>query len=71
MDDTRNVSQNRQEDVDEEVSSAAALKEDTDGRKEDGEDDFDDVAAACQCIFLVREPPRWCYHLVLCRHTSR
>jgi hypothetical protein len=33
-----------QEDVDKEVGAAATLKEDSDGRDEDGEDDLDDVA---------------------------
>ena len=33
-----------QEQVDEEVSAAATLKEDTERREQDGEDDLDDVA---------------------------
>ncbi len=45
MDDARDITQYRQEDVDEEVGIATALEEDTDGRQEDGEDDLDDVAA--------------------------
>ena len=40
----RNVTQASQQDVDEEISIAAALEEDTEGREEDGEDDLDDVA---------------------------
>lgn len=44
MDDTRNVTEDGQEDVDEEVSAATTLEEDSDGWDEDGEDDFDDVA---------------------------
>lgn len=44
MDDTRNVTENGQEDVDEEVSAATTLEEDSDGWDEDGEDDLDDVA---------------------------
>lgn len=44
MDDTRNVTEDGQEDVDEEVSSATTLEEDSDGWDEDGEDDLDDVA---------------------------
>lgn len=44
MDDTRDVTQNGQEDVDEEIGIAAALEKDTQRRKEDGEDDFADVA---------------------------
>ena len=34
-----------EEDVDEEISAATTLKEDTERWEEDGEDDFDDVAA--------------------------
>lgn len=44
MDDTRNVTEDGQEDVDEEVSAATTLEEDSDGWDEDGEDDLDDVA---------------------------
>ena len=44
MDNTRNVTQYRQENVDEKVGIATAFKEDTKGRKDDGEDDFADVA---------------------------
>jgi hypothetical protein len=33
-----------QEEVDEEVGAAATLKEDTERREQDGEDDLDDVA---------------------------
>lgn len=44
MDDTWDVTQYRQEDVDEEVGIASALKEDTEGWQEDGEDNFADVA---------------------------
>lgn len=39
------LTKNGQEDVDEEVCAAAALKENTERRDEDGEDDLDDVAA--------------------------
>ena len=42
----RNVSQAREQDVDQEICAAATLKEDTNGREEDGEDDLDDVAVA-------------------------
>lgn len=40
----RNVAQDGQEDVDEEVGIASALEEDAQRRNEDGEDDLDDVA---------------------------
>jgi hypothetical protein len=41
---TRNVTEDGQQDVDEEISIAAALEEDSNGWNEDGEDDLDDVA---------------------------
>jgi hypothetical protein len=41
---TRNVTENGEQDVDQEVGIAAALEEDTDRWQEDGEDDLDDVA---------------------------
>jgi hypothetical protein len=52
-----NVTQDGQQDVDEEISIAAALKEDTQRWQEDGEDDLADVAegmlACCEKL-----PPR-------------
>ena len=44
VDDTRDVAQYGQENVDEEVGVATPLKEDTKRWEEDGEDDFADVA---------------------------
>ena len=44
MYDTWDITQDRQEDVDEEVCVAAALEEDAERWKEDGENDFADVA---------------------------
>lgn len=44
VDDSRNVTQNREEDVDQEIRVAAALKEDTERRKEDGKNDLADIA---------------------------
>lgn len=44
MDDSRNKAENGQQDVDEEVCAAAALKEDTERWEENGENDLDDVA---------------------------
>ncbi len=41
---TRDVPQTRQHDVDDQVRAAAALEEDAEGREDDGEDDFEDVA---------------------------
>ena len=45
VDDTGDVTQAGQDDVDEEIGAAAALEEDTERREEDGEDDLDDVAS--------------------------
>lgn len=42
----RNVTQDGQQDVDEEVGIAATLQEDAQGREDDGEDDLDDVAGS-------------------------
>lgn len=44
MNDSGNVTKNCQEDVDEEVSTATTLKEDTKRRKNDGKNDLADVA---------------------------
>lgn len=44
MYDSRNVTEDGQEDVDEQVGVAAALEEDTERREENGQDDFADIA---------------------------
>ena len=44
MDDTRNVTKTGQQDIDEEISIAAALEEDTQRRENDGEEYLADVA---------------------------
>ena len=44
VDDSGDVTEDGEEDVDEEVCATAALEEDADGREEDGEDDLADVA---------------------------
>ena len=44
MDDARNVAQNCQEDVDEEVGIATALEEDTKRWEDDGENNLADIA---------------------------
>jgi hypothetical protein len=44
VDDTRNVTQDGEEDVDEEVGAAAALEEDTEWWEDDGKDDLADIA---------------------------
>jgi len=46
VDDTGNVTQNGQQDVDEEISAAATLEEDTHGREDDGKEDLADVASS-------------------------
>jgi len=45
MDDSRDVSEDGQQDVDEEVGIASTFKEDTQWWDEDGEDDLDDIAS--------------------------
>ena len=55
MDDTRDVAQYRQEDVDEEVGIATPLKENTKRWDEDGENDLADVA-----IGQIRQPCSLC-----------
>lgn len=44
VNDSWNVTQDGQQDVDEEVGIASALEEDTERWQHDGEDDLDDVA---------------------------
>ena len=44
MYDTRNITQERQQDVDKEIRIAAALQKDAERWQEDGENDFADVA---------------------------
>lgn len=43
MDDTRNPAQNGQANVDQEVSAASPLQEDTQRRQDEGEDELADV----------------------------
>ena len=42
MNDTGNVTQNRQENVDQEISTTSALEEDTERRKDDSKNDLFD-----------------------------
>ena len=44
VDDAGNVTQDGEQDVDEEVGTASALEEDSDGREDDGKEDLADVA---------------------------
>ena len=53
MDDTRNITQYCQENVDEEVGIATALEENTKRREEDGEDDLADVATVRAKLVLI------------------
>ena len=46
VDDTRDVAQDRQEDVDEEIGIATAFEEDTKRWENDGEDDLADIATS-------------------------
>ena len=55
MDDTGNVTQDGEENVDAEVGTAAALKEDTDGREDDGKDDLADVAVMKGSSAIARQ----------------
>jgi hypothetical protein len=48
VDDTGNVSEDGQQDVDEEVGIATALKEDTQRREDDGKDDLADIAGSLE-----------------------
>lgn len=54
MDDSGDVTEDCEEDVDAEVGAAAALEEDTHGGKEDGEDDLADVAGGVVSLGFVR-----------------
>ena len=70
MDDTRNITQYCQENIDKEVGIATALEENTKRREEDGEDDLADVAIVRATLVLIckkssteiqvrREANRW------------
>ena len=49
VNDTRDVAQDRQEDVDEEIGIATALEEDTKRWEDDGENDLADIATSPKC----------------------
>ncbi|KAM0805699.1 hypothetical protein BDR22DRAFT_299087 [Usnea florida] len=53
MDDTRNITQYCQENVDEEIGIATALEENTKRREENGEDDLADVAVVRAKLVLI------------------
>ncbi len=44
MDDSRNITKDRQQDVNEEIGTTASLEEDTERRKDDGKNDLANVA---------------------------
>ena len=50
MDDPWDVTQYREEDVDQEIGVATTLEKDTDGGKENGENDFADVTATMRRV---------------------
>ncbi|KAK5628676.1 hypothetical protein RRF57_004391 [Xylaria bambusicola] len=50
MNDARDVTQNRQEDVDQEVGTAATLKEDTERREDDGKNNLADIAGGPELV---------------------
>ena len=52
VDDTGNVAQDREQDVDEEVCATTTLEEDSERWEKDGEDDFDDITG-CSVSFSV------------------
>ena len=43
VDDTRNVTQDCEQDVDAEIGTATPFQQDTDGREEDGKNDLADI----------------------------
>jgi hypothetical protein len=53
VDDTREVTQDGEQDVDEEITAASALEEDTDRREDDGKDDLADVAVLVSITVLT------------------
>lgn len=58
MDDTRDVSQNREQDVDEQIGAAATLEEDSQGREEDGKNDLEDVAVGRNMVSTLKPAGR-------------
>lgn len=69
MDDTRNVAQYREEDVDQKVGVATTLEENTDRWEEDGENDLTEVTVATRqvtnCSHYAANPRRKCLALRL------
>lgn len=55
VDDTRDITENGQQNVDQEVCAATTLKEDSERGEDNGDDDLDDVsvilsATRCDCL---------------------
>ena len=48
MDNSRNVAEDGQQDVDEEIGATATLEEDSERGQHDGADDLDDVAVCAR-----------------------
>lgn len=55
MDDTRNVTQYREEDVDQQIGATATLEEDTERWEDDGENDLANVAAKIKSAMSLDE----------------
>lgn len=53
MDDARNVTEDGQQDVDKEISSAATLEEYTERWKDDRDDDLEDVTKRKSALFFL------------------
>ena len=68
MDNTGNVTENGQQDVDEKVCTATTLEENADGRKEDGKNDLDDVAGR-ECV-STKSKPHYLAHIRCARRVS-
>jgi hypothetical protein len=64
VDDTGNITEYSEQDVDEEIGVTAALKEDTERWEHDGEDDLDEVAGML-LVPVVREK------VISVKHTLR
>ena len=49
MNDAGNKTKNGEQDIDQKITTAATLEEDTQRREEDGKDDFADIAIEMRC----------------------
>jgi hypothetical protein len=55
MDDTRDVTEDGEQDVDEEISVASPLEEDTQRREDNGNNDFADVTGRASCQLCANQ----------------